>query len=78
MNEAKRLRSLRHPGVVAVELVFISTAPQVNVTIGYLQLPLYEGGDLSRWLVTEERIRSARSVVFLFFFFVAQLAPTKQ
>ena len=70
MNELKKLRALRHPCVVDMQLAFVSTtrAHGVDSTIGFIQLPFYEDGDLARWLVTEERIRSARSVLFLFFF----------
>ena len=58
MNEVKRLHALRHPCVVDVQACFISTQvlSGVNVTLGYIQLPYYEGGDLSRWLLTKDRI----------------------
>lgn len=72
MNEVKRLRALSHPFVVAVEAVFASIATivrngQVDLMTGFIQLPLYVGGDLARWLVCEEHIRFASDDSRFFF-----------
>ena len=65
MNEVKRLRALSHPFVVAVEAVFATL--KVDLMTGFIQLPLYVGGDLARWLVCEEHIRFASDDSRFFF-----------
>ena len=58
-NEVKRLRALQHACVVSVEATFIAeTMIQGTKEVrGYIQLPFYEGGDLSTWLKSNEHIR---------------------
>ena len=67
-NEVKRLRALQHACVVSVEATFISETVirGIKNVQGCIQLPFYEGGDLARWLTTDEHIRSSMGrILFL-------------
>ncbi len=67
-NEVKRLRALQHACVVSVETTFVCETmfQGAKAVLGYIQIPFYEGGDLARWLTTDEHIRSSMGRIFSF------------
>ena len=67
-NEVKRLRALQHACVVSVEATFVceTLVNGTKATFGFIQMPFYEGGDLARWLTTDEHIRSSMGRIFSF------------
>jgi serine/threonine protein kinase len=63
-KEVRRLRALAHPHVVRLDHVFVhDQAAPIRATHGYLQMPLYAGGDLWQWRASMERDDEERRTV---------------
>ena len=59
-KEIGRLRAWpQHAGLAAIEAMFIGEATPngERYMAGYIQMPLYEGYDLARWVTTDEDIK---------------------
>jgi hypothetical protein len=57
----------KHPCVIELQAVFVNSVREHGalVSAGFIQMPFYEGGDLLRWLVTDERISDQQRLVVL-------------
>jgi serine/threonine protein kinase len=64
LKEARRLKQLAHPNIVALTGVFVHEQHlPIQATYGYIEMPFYAGGDLWQWLSSTNRSVDERRAV---------------